>query len=238
MGGYALRAEGLTKTFGEGEVQVRAVRDVGLEVGAGEVVLIMGPSGSGKTTLLSMLGAMLRPTSGRIEVDGMDLAALPERKLPEFRARRFGFVFQDFNLLSALSAEENVEFALNLSGVTGHRARDRARPLLDEFGLAHRRRFRPDKLSGGEKQRVAIARALAHSQPRLQDRPRDRQAAAAHRLRGGQKRCHRQPRHAAERDSRPCAVAGRRPVPLDERDGHRSGVRHGRGARRNIPLPA
>ncbi len=163
MGGYALRAEGLTKTFGEGEVQVRAVRDVGLEVGAGEVVLIMGPSGSGKTTLLSMLGAMLRPTSGRIEVDGMDLAALPERKLPEFRARRFGFVFQDFNLLSALSAEENVEFALNLSGVTGHRARDRARPLLDEFGLAHRRRFRPDKLSGGEKQRVAIARALANA---------------------------------------------------------------------------
>ena len=162
MNGYALRAEGLTKTFGEGQVQVQAVRDVSLEVGPGEVVLIMGPSGSGKTTLLSMLGAMLRPTSGHIQVGGVDLAALPERKLPEFRARKFGFVFQDFNLLSALSAEENVEFALNLSGVTGHRARDRARQLLDGFGLAHRRRFRPDKLSGGEKQRVAIARALAN----------------------------------------------------------------------------
>jgi putative ABC transport system ATP-binding protein len=162
MNGYALRAEGLTKTFGEGQVQVQAVRDVDLEVGPGEVVLIMGPSGSGKTTLLSMLGAMLRPTAGHIQVDGVDLAALPERKLPQFRARRFGFVFQDFNLLSALSAEENVEFALNLSGVTGHRAHDRARQLLDEFGLAHRRRFRPAKLSGGEKQRVAIARALAN----------------------------------------------------------------------------
>jgi putative ABC transport system ATP-binding protein len=162
MSEYALRAEGLTRTFGEGQVQVRAVREVDLQVTPGEVVLIMGPSGSGKTTLLSMLGAMLRPTSGRIQVGGVDLTALPERKLPEFRARRFGFVFQDFNLLSALSAEENVEFALNLSGVTGHRARDRARQLLDGFGLAHRRRFRPDKLSGGEKQRVAIARALAN----------------------------------------------------------------------------
>ncbi len=162
MDEIAIRARALTKTFGEGAVQVRAVRGVDLEVRRGEVVLIMGASGSGKTTLLSMLGAMLRPTSGSIEVDGVDLATLPERKLPAFRTRRFGFVFQDFNLLSALSAQENVEFALNLSGVTGHRARDRARQLLDGFGLAGRRQFRPSKLSGGEKQRVAIARALAN----------------------------------------------------------------------------
>ncbi len=162
MNELAVRAQALTKTFGEGAVQVRAVRGVDLDVRPGEVVLIMGASGSGKTTLLSMLGAMLRPTSGRVEVDGVDLATLPERKLPEFRTRRFGFVFQDFNLLSALSAEENVEFALNLAGVTGHRARNRARHLLDGLGLAGRRQFRPDKLSGGEKQRVAIARALAN----------------------------------------------------------------------------
>ena len=162
MNEIEVRAQALTKTFGQGTVQVRAVRGVDLEVRRGEVVLIMGASGSGKTTLLSMLGAMLRPTSGRVEVDGVDLATLPERKLPEFRTRRFGFVFQDFNLLSALSAEENVEFALNLAGVTGRRARDRARHLLDGFGLAGRRQFRPDKLSGGEKQRVAIARALAN----------------------------------------------------------------------------
>lgn len=162
MEAFALKAEQLEKTFGEGDVEVRAVRGVDLEVRPGEVVLIMGPSGSGKTTLLSMLGAMLRPTSGRIAVDGVQLTDLPESRLPEFRARRFGFVFQDFNLLSALTAEENVEFALNLSGVTGRPARDRAGQLLDGFGLTERRAFRPDELSGGEKQRVAIARALAN----------------------------------------------------------------------------
>lgn len=162
MSETTIRAEGLVKTFGEGRVRVEAVRGVDLEVRPGEVVLVMGPSGSGKTTLLSMLGAMLRPTSGRIEVDGVDLAKLPESKLPAFRARRFGFVFQDFNLLSALSAEENVEFALNLGGETGRGAAERARTRLRAFGLGERLAFRPEQLSGGEKQRVAIARALAN----------------------------------------------------------------------------
>src|SRR3990170_2938539 len=97
MKDLAIKAEGLEKVFGEGDVRVAAVRGVDLEVRHGEVVLIMGPSGSGKTTLLSMLGAMLRPTSGRISVDGVDLTALPESKLPDLLARRFGFVFQDFN---------------------------------------------------------------------------------------------------------------------------------------------
>ncbi|HWO70748.1 MAG TPA: ATP-binding cassette domain-containing protein [Actinomycetota bacterium] len=162
MNAVAIRAERLEKVYGEGEVQVRAVRGVDLEVRRGEVVLIMGPSGSGKTTLLAMLGAMLRPTSGRVFVDGTDLTALPESRLPDFRARRFGFVFQDFNLLSALSALENVEFALNLAGVSGRTARERAARLLRGFGLGERLGFRPEKLSGGEKQRVAIARALAN----------------------------------------------------------------------------
>ena len=159
---FALRAQSLSKNFGEGDVQVRAVRDVDLDVARGEVVLIMGPSGSGKTTLLSMMGAMLRPTAGSVMVDGIDLASLPERKLPAFRARTFGFIFQDFNLLSALSASENVEYVLNLGGSTGSRARRKARDLLERFGLKARLNFRPDKLSGGEKQRVAIARALAN----------------------------------------------------------------------------
>lgn len=162
MDEFAIRAQRLEKVFGEGDVQVRAVRGVDLEVRRGEVVLIMGPSGSGKTTLLSMLGAMLRPTSGRIAVDGVDLAALPESKLLDFRARRFGFVFQDFNLLSALSAVENVEFALNIAGTSGRRARERAERSLANFGLGERLSFRPEKLSGGEKQRVAIARALVN----------------------------------------------------------------------------
>jgi putative ABC transport system ATP-binding protein len=165
MSTTALAARQLDKTFGEGSTQVHAVRGVDLEVQAGEVVLIMGPSGSGKTTLLSMLGAMLRPTSGEIVVDGNDLAAIPEARLPTLRATTFGFVFQDFNLLGALTAQENVEFALNLTDVSGKEARGRAQDLLTKLGLGERLSFRPDQLSGGEKQRVAIARALANQPP-------------------------------------------------------------------------
>jgi putative ABC transport system ATP-binding protein len=158
----ALTASRLDKTYGYGTTEVHAVRAVDMEVQPGEVVLIMGPSGSGKTTLLSMLGAMLRPTSGQIVVDGTDLTAIPESRLPRLRATTFGFVFQDFNLLGALTAMENVEYALNLGGVNGRQARRRAEGLLTDLGLGDRLSFRPDKLSGGEKQRVAIARALAN----------------------------------------------------------------------------
>jgi putative ABC transport system ATP-binding protein len=162
-----LHVAGLTKTFGQGDLTVTAVGGVDLDVHAGEVVLIMGPSGSGKTTLLLMLGAMLRPTTGAIQVDGLDIAHAPERRLPGLRAHRFGFVFQDFNLLSALTVAENVELACNLAGVTGHAARQRARVLLERVGLGRRLGFRPEQLSGGEKQRVAIARALANDPPVL-----------------------------------------------------------------------
>src|SRR5512134_2788935 len=122
----------------------------------------MGPSGSGKTTLLSMLGGLLRATGGEIWIDGTDIAALSERELPPFRARTFGFIFQDFNLVAALSARENVEVALNIAGDTGRPARERARALLMGMGLAPRLEFPVEKLSGGEKQRVAIARAIAN----------------------------------------------------------------------------
>jgi putative ABC transport system ATP-binding protein len=155
----------LTKTYGAGDTAVAAVGGVDLDVTAGEVVLVMGPSGSGKTTLLLMLGAMLRPSTGTITVDGIDLAAAPERRLPALRAAHFGFVFQDFNLLSTLSALENVELACNLVGVGGRAAHDRARSLLERLGLGQRLGFRPEQLSGGEKQRVAIARALANDPP-------------------------------------------------------------------------
>jgi putative ABC transport system ATP-binding protein len=158
-----LSARGLTKTYGQGDLAVHAVRDVDLDIEPGTVVLIMGPSGSGKTTLLLMLGAMLRPTSGTITVAGTDLAAAPERALPPLRARHFGFIFQDFNLLSALTARENVELACNLAGVTGRAARERATALLTRLGLGERLTFHPDQLSGGEKQRVALARALANN---------------------------------------------------------------------------
>ena len=158
----AVVARGLTKTYGAGALAVDAVRNVDLDIGQGEVVLVMGPSGSGKTTLLLMLGAMLRPTAGSIVVDGADLATAAERDLPRLRARHFGFVFQDFNLLSALTAQENVELACNLAGVVGKAAHDKARDLLVRLGLGARLRSRPDQLSGGEKQRVAVARALAN----------------------------------------------------------------------------
>ena len=157
-----VRIRQLSKVFGEGETRVEAVSGVDFDLARGEIVLVMGPSGSGKTTLLSMLGGLLRPSAGELLVDGVDIAALPERELPPFRARTFGFIFQDFNLVPALNARENVEIALNLAGVRGGEARSRATQLLDVLGLVARREFHVDQLSGGEKQRVAIARAIAN----------------------------------------------------------------------------
>ncbi len=161
-----VRINSLTKTFGEGDIRVDAVRGLDLALERGEVVLVMGPSGSGKTTFLSMLGGLLRTSSGEIWIDGTNIAALGERELPPFRARTFGFIFQDFNLVAALSARENVEVALNIAGERGRPARERARLLLESMGLAERLDFPVEKLSGGEKQRVAIARAIAN-QPAL-----------------------------------------------------------------------
>ena len=151
-----------TKRFGDGETGVLAVRGVSLAVQPGEIVLIMGPSGSGKTTLLSMMGALLKPTSGSIHLDGTEISALSEGRLPDIRLRQFGFIFQDFNLLSALSVLENVAIVAELAGLKGRAARDKARVLLTELGLGERLDFLPEKLSGGEKQRVAIARALVN----------------------------------------------------------------------------
>jgi len=154
--------EHITKRYGSGATEVIAVRDVSLAVAPGEVVLIMGPSGSGKTTLLLMLGALLKPTDGTIRLNDLVLSALPEKDLPDIRLRQFGFVFQDFNLLSALTVLENVAIVAELAGMGRGVARDKAMALLTELGLGDRLRFLPEKLSGGEKQRVAIARALVN----------------------------------------------------------------------------
>ncbi|HZO97950.1 MAG TPA: ABC transporter ATP-binding protein [Gaiellaceae bacterium] len=162
-----LRARGLTKVFGTGRTQVTAVAGVDLDVGPGEIVLVMGPSGSGKTTLLTMIGCLLRPTSGRIEIDGLDVTALPPREQPRVRRTLVGFVFQTFNLLDTLSAQENVEVALNIGGVKGEAAARRARALLEDAGLGGRLHFPAHALSAGERQRVAIARALANDPPLL-----------------------------------------------------------------------
>jgi putative ABC transport system ATP-binding protein len=157
-----VRVRNLTKVFGEGETRVEAVRGLDLELERGEIVLVMGPSGSGKTTFLSMLGGLLRVSGGEIWVERTNIAALSERELPSFRSRALGFIFQDFNLLAALSARENVEVALNLAGETDGPARTRATELLERMGLRGRLDFPIEKLSGGEKQRVAIARAIAN----------------------------------------------------------------------------
>ena len=155
-----LRVENVTKRFGSGETEVTAVRDVSLSVAPGEVVLIMGPSGSGKSTLLSMLGALLKPTEGEIRLGHEVLSALSENRLPTMRLRQFGFIFQDFNLLSALTVLENVALVAELAGAKRGEGREKARAQLTELGLGKRLDFLPEKLSGGEKQRVAIARAL------------------------------------------------------------------------------
>jgi putative ABC transport system ATP-binding protein len=158
----ALEVRDVTKRYGAGATAVDAVRGVSFAVEPGEVVLIMGPSGSGKTTLLSMMGALLRPTSGTISLDGTVLSTLGEGRLPDIRLRKFGFIFQDFNLLSALTVLENVAIVAELTGLKRREAREKATRILTELGLKERLGFLPEKLSGGEKQRVAIARALVN----------------------------------------------------------------------------
>ena len=161
--GETLQIAHVTKRYGSGATEVTAVRDVSLTVSPGEVVLIMGPSGSGKTTLLSMLGALLKPAEGAIQLNGTTISALAENRLPDIRLKQFGFIFQDFNLLSALTALENVAIVAELSGTKSGEARRKAASLLTELGLSERLNFLPEKLSGGEKQRVAIARALINN---------------------------------------------------------------------------
>jgi putative ABC transport system ATP-binding protein len=161
-----LLVDQVTRRFGSGATEVVAVRNVSLRVMAGEVVLIMGPSGSGKTTLLSMLGGLLKPSDGRIQIGGEELTELNENRLPDVRMQHIGFIFQDFNLLSALSSLDNVALVGQLAGRTRKATRQQARTLLEQLGLGHRLNFLPEKLSGGEKQRVAIARALIN-QPDL-----------------------------------------------------------------------
>ncbi len=153
----------LEKEFGNKNTKVIAVKDVSMKVSEGEVLLILGPSGSGKTTLLSMIGCILTPTSGEIFIDGEKISDLPEKELPKIRKKKIGFVFQSFNLLKSLTAQENVEIAFNLNGTRGNEAKAKAKELLTEVGLGERLSFFPAELSGGEKQRVSIARALANN---------------------------------------------------------------------------
>jgi putative ABC transport system ATP-binding protein len=158
----SIQAVNLGKRYGSGPTATTALHDINFKVTKGEFVSIIGPSGSGKTTLLNLLGALDRPTTGKVYIDGIDVSKLPNAKLAKVRNKKLGFVFQDFNLISRMSAEENVELPLLIDGVGGDERRRRALTLLDRFGLVAKSDRNINKLSGGERQRVAVARALAN----------------------------------------------------------------------------
>jgi putative ABC transport system ATP-binding protein len=151
---------GVTKDYQKGRARVAALRGVDVTISGGEWLAIQGPTGHGKTTLLQMLGGLDRPTSGHVDLDGSDLAALPENQVARLRATAIGFIFQTFNLVPTLSAEENVEAALVPLGMRSAGRRARAAQALADVGLGDRLRHLPSELSGGQQQRVAIARAL------------------------------------------------------------------------------
>jgi putative ABC transport system ATP-binding protein len=161
---YELR--GVTRRYGQGQTEVQAVRDLSLQIDAGEFVAVVGPSGSGKTTLLQLLGALDRPTAGEILFEGRDLANLGEGELTSLRLAALGFVFQQFNLIPTLSAAQNVELALAPRGFDSAKRHEIVEELLRSVGLGSRGHHLPGQLSGGEQQRVAIARALAN-EPRV-----------------------------------------------------------------------
>jgi len=162
-----LAARDITKTFREGAEEVSVLKGVSMELHPGEIVALEGPSGSGKTTLLSILGCILTPSDGELVIAGQTVDRERPEKLPAIRKQSIGFVFQQFNLFPALTAVENVEYALNVKGVAGRDARTEAERVLEAVGLAERKHFLPRDMSGGQKQRVAVARALAGRPPIL-----------------------------------------------------------------------
>jgi putative ABC transport system ATP-binding protein len=162
----AVVCQGVTKDFGEGESRVRVLRGIDLAASAGQITLLVGPSGCGKTTLLSVVAGLLEPTGGTVTVLGSEVNRLSAREKVAFRRDNIGFVFQQYNLLPALTAAENAAVPLLIAGVSRREAIIRARKLLGELGLEERADALPRELSGGQQQRVAIARALIH-EPRL-----------------------------------------------------------------------
>src|SRR5215813_11909959 len=163
---FAVQCRGIEKAFGNGGGKVLALRGVDLDVRYGEMTLLVGPSGCGKTTLLSVIAGLLNSTSGEVTVLGKEIERLPGSESILFRRKNLGFVFQQYNLLPALTAAENAAVPLLAAGVSRKRAVDQASALLSELGLKARLRSLPSQLSGGQQQRVALARALVH-EPRL-----------------------------------------------------------------------
>ena len=165
-GEVAVHCRGLTKAFGDGDSKVLALRGVDMDVWSGQMTLLVGPSGCGKTTLISIVAGLLRPTEGEVGVLGQDLIGMPEGRMARFRQKNIGFVFQQYNLLPALTAAENAAVPLMIAGRPRAEAVARAAEVLEAVGLGDRTGSLPSQLSGGQQQRVAIARALVH-EPRL-----------------------------------------------------------------------
>ena len=161
----AVEIEALRKVYPMGDTEVVALDGVSLTIEKGSFTVVMGPSGSGKSTLLYLIGGLDWPTAGRIRVWGEEIEKLDENSLAEFRRTRVGFVFQSFNLISTMAAEENVAFPMRFSKTRQSERMNRSRELLSQVGLADRARHKPTELSGGQQQRVAIARALVHDPP-------------------------------------------------------------------------
>jgi putative ABC transport system ATP-binding protein len=162
---YMIEARGVVKTYDTGTNKIQALRAVDFAVARGEMVAVMGPSGCGKTTLLNCLSGLDDVDTGRIFLEGQDLATLSDRKRTDYRARRMGFIFQVYNLLPVLSAVENVELPLLVSGVRPKVAREKSLEALDTVGLREWATHRPAELSGGQRQRVTIARSLVNDPP-------------------------------------------------------------------------
>ena len=158
----AIQVVDVKKKYGTGEDAVFALRGMSFSIENGEFIAIIGPSGCGKTTLLNILGALDRPTSGKVYIDGVDISKLGNKELALVRSRKLGFVFQDFNLLSRMSVVENVELPLFIAGADPAFSRKRAVSLLSRLGIAQKANKNVNNISGGERQRVAVARALAN----------------------------------------------------------------------------
>jgi putative ABC transport system ATP-binding protein len=155
----------LVKEYLQGGHPLIVLKNINLKIKKGEFMAIMGPSGSGKSTLLNMLGALDRPTSGQVFINGIDISTLNDNGLADLRNKEIGFIFQQFNLIQRMDALHNVELPLSISGAPHKQREERAKKLLESVGLGDRIDHRPNQLSGGEQQRVAIARALANDPP-------------------------------------------------------------------------